>query len=59
MRINLQPITVSAPSVEHRDFPETTQRPAFSTAVITMGDDQILIFLPFGGRLTYTNKDTK
>ena len=59
MIINLQPITVSAPSVEHRDFPETTARPGFSTAIITIGDDTVTIFLPFGGRLTYTNKDTK
>lgn len=56
MFINLQPTTICAPNVEHRDFPATPQHEAFSTAIITIGADQITIFLPFGGRITYHNQ---
>jgi hypothetical protein len=59
VNINLQPINMTAPTVEHRDFPEAPQRPAFSTAVITIGDDQITVFLPYMGRLNYTTEETK
>lgn len=51
------------PVITHHDYRAgehgLRQRQSFSTATIVMGADTITIFLPFGGRMTYTNKDTK
>lgn len=45
------------PVITHHDYRNVIPEKQFSTATLTMGADQITIFLPFGGRLTYTNKN--
>lgn len=48
------------PVITHHDYPaDKMPKNAFTSATIVMGADTITIFLPPGGRLTYTNKDTK
>lgn len=48
------------PVITHNDYENAEyEGAAFSTAIIVMGADQITIFLPFGGRISYINRDTK
>lgn len=45
-----------APEIAHHDYNAERQN-AFSTATLKMGCDELTIFLPFGGRISYTNKN--
>ena len=48
------------PVISHHDYENAEYEcAAFSTATIVMGADQLTIFLPFGGRIRYEQKDTK
>jgi len=47
-----------APVVTHHDY-NAEKDNAFSTATLKMGSDELTIFLPFGGRIRYEQKETK
>lgn len=47
------------PVITHADFAAQEKLNAFITVTINMGADQLTIFLPFGGRIRYEQKETK
>ena len=47
MHIHIHQPGTPTPTLSYKDFPETGERPGFSTVEIQQGDDMVTIFLPY------------